>query len=115
MTETACHPDLQRFWELLAGGWCAGQPLLAMLRSIQEALPPEPMGKAVGLLADEVAQGHILSVAMKNQPSVFSKAHVSLVEGGELLGIVDRVLLLILEFGWRCPGCDNLQFPSVNE
>ena len=114
MTNPSCHPDLRRFWELLAEGSCAGQPLLPTLRSIEKALPPAPMGKVAGLLADAVSQGIILSVAMRNQPSVFSKAHVSLVEGGELLGISDRVFLLILEFVWRCPACANIQFPGVN-
>ena len=113
MTETQCHPDGRRFWQLLAEGCCAGMPLGAVLRSMQEALPAEPMGKVVEALADDsIDQGKTLSAAMKNQPSVFTRAHVSLVEGGELLGIVDRVLLLILEATWRCPTCGNLQLPA---
>ncbi|MBI5094237.1 MAG: type II secretion system F family protein [Candidatus Hydrogenedentes bacterium] len=115
MTDTQCHPDLQRFWQLLAEGWCAGQPLLTALRSIQKTLPLEPMGRVVGLLADEIEQGHSLSAAMKTHPSVFGKAHICLIEGGELLGIVDRVLLLILEFTWRCSTCGNLQLPGANK
>ena len=110
MTEIQCHPDGRRFWQLLAEGCCGGQPLGPLLRSIQEALPPEPMGKVVDALADDIInQGKTLAEAMKNQPSVFTRAHVALVEGGELLGIVDRVLLLIMEATWRCPTCGSLQ------
>ena len=115
MTETCCHPDMQRFWQLLAQGWCSGQPLLTILHSIQQALPPDPMGKVAGTLAEQVAQGRSLSDAMRGQPSIFTKAHNCLIEGGERLGIVDRVLLLILESTWRCPTCGNLQFPGPSQ
>jgi len=113
--ETSCHPDMLRFWQRLTEGWCAGQPLLLTLRVIQEELPPEPLGTVVCAMADDVEQGACLSAVVKRQPSVFTQAHVSLIEGGELLGIVDRVLLLILEATWRCPSCGNLQFPSIRK
>ena len=112
MADTSCHANVQRFWRLLAEGFCGGQPLLSTLRSIQESLPPEPMGEVASALADDVGRGALLSQAMKNQSPIFSAAHISLVEGGELLGIVDRVLLLILECTWKCPTCGNLQISA---
>ena len=112
MQNAKCHPDMQRFWQLLAEGYCTGQQQLTTLRLIQKELSPEPMGIAAAALEQDVAEGRMLSEAMNNQPSVFSRAHVSLVEGGERLGIVDRIVLLILEQTWKCPTCGNLQFPG---
>jgi type II secretory pathway component PulF len=109
MSDGLCHEDVRRFWQLLAEGICSGQTLLGTLRSTQELLPPEPMGRVVAALADDVNQGATLSQAMKSQTRVFSAAHLHLVEGGELLGRLDRMLLLILEFTWTCPTCGNLQ------
>ncbi len=109
MTDDSCRPDVQRFWQLFTQGVCSGQTLLGALRSTGELLSAEPMGTVAAALADEVNQGASLSQAMKNQGRAFSPAHIHLVEGGELLGILDRVLLLILEYTWRCPTCGNLQ------
>ena len=101
-----------RFWELLAEGVTAGRQLLGVLYSIQENLPPEPMGNVAGALAADVERGDALSQAMRNQPSVFTKAHVCLVEGGEYVGRLDRLLLLIVELTRDCPTCGNLKFPD---
>lgn len=110
---TGCHPDMVVFWRLMAEGVCSGQPLLALLYSVGRELPPEPMGKVVAALAKDVEEGKTLSEAMAAVPSVFSKAHVCLVEAGEYLGRLDRILVLILEFTWRCPTCGHLQFPAA--
>ena len=112
MTNTSCHPDMLRFWELLAEGVAAGRQLLKVLRSIQETLPPEPMGNVAAALAADIERGTALSRAMRNHPSVFSKAHVCLVEGGEHVGRLDRLLLLILELTRECPTCGALKFPE---
>ena len=108
MTATACQPEKQKYWQLLAEGLFRGQPLLSLLRSIEQVLPRKPMGQAVAALANDIEQGATLSQAMKRQPSIFSEADVHLVQGGELLGILERVVLLILESTWRCPECGNL-------
>jgi len=103
-----------RFWELLAEGASAGQQLLTVLRSIHEVLPPEPMGDVAAALAADIERGYRLSEAMRSHPSVFSKAHVYFVEGGECVGRVDRLLLLIVELTRECPTCGALQFPPRN-
>ena len=79
---------------------------------LAQDLPPEPMGVVAGALAQAVGAGCTLSQALRNQPRVFPRALVSLIEGGEGLGLVDRVVLLILETAWRCPSCRNVQFPE---
>ena len=98
---------------MLAHGLCSGQNLLGVLRDIEKALPPNPMGKAASALASDIDAGRSLSQAMKALPDVFSQAHVSLIEGGERLGVIDRVTLLILEFTWRRPTCGNLRLPTA--
>ncbi len=113
MTQTACHADLMRFWGLLARGFCMGRPLLETLRSIRGSVAPTPMAAAVARLGDDVEQGASLSEAMRNQPDVFTTAHVNLVDGGERLGILDKVLLLVLEQTWRCPACGGLRSPGI--
>ena len=113
--ETSCHVDLRKFWQMLAEGAYSGEQVLSALRSIQDALPPEPMGKVVAALARDVESGNILSEAMKKHPTVFTKAHVCLVQGGEYVGRLDRILLLIMEFTWACPACSGLKFPGPTE
>ena len=106
------HPDMLRFWEMLAEGFDAGQRLSAILRSIQEALPPEPMGNAAAALAADLERGKTLSEAMANQPSVFSRAHVCLIEGGERVGRIERLLHLIVELTRDNPACGSLRLPG---
>jgi len=113
--DTTCHPDMVRFWETLAEGVDAGRPLVAILRSIQLAMPPEPMGSVAAALAGDLDRGKTLSQAMENQPRIFSRAHVCLIEGGERVGRVERLLHLILELTRDCPACGNLQFPKGNQ
>ena len=112
MTNASCHPDMLRFWELFAEGVAARRQLRTVLHSIQELLPPEPMGNVAGALAYDIERGIPLSQAMRNQPLVFTKAHVCLIEGGEYVGRLDRLLLLILELTRECPSCGNLRFPE---
>ncbi len=112
MTNSSCHPDMLRFWELLADGIAEGRQLAKVLRSIQETLPREPMGNVAAALAADIERGTALSQAMRNRPSIFSKAHVCLVEGGECVGRLDRLLLLIVELTRECPTCGHLQFPG---
>lgn len=112
MNDSTCHPDLLRFWQLMAEGFAAGQPLVGLLQSISEQLPPEPMGDVAAVLALDIADGQTLSQAMKNQDAIFTKAHVCLVEGGELVGRVDLLLSVILELTQQCPACGALKFPE---
>lgn len=104
----ACPPDKPIFWERLAAGFCAGQPLLPMLRSIERELAGTPMGVSTGALADAVEQNVMLSEAMERQPEVFSAAHVHLMRAGELFGRMDAVALLMVELNWRCPDCGHM-------
>jgi type IV pilus assembly protein PilC len=104
--------DLAMFWRLLAQGFCEGMQLLPLLRSIGQQLPAEPIGRAVAAMADDIDAGATLSAAMGRQPAVFSKAHICLIEGGEYVGRLDRIAVLILELTWTCPSCGHLRCPG---
>lgn len=112
MNDNTCHPEMLCFWQLMAEGFAAGQQLGGLLQSINDQLPPEPMGSVAAALAHDVAEGQTLSQAMKNQPAIFTKAHVCLVEGGELVGRLDLLLSVILELTRSCPACGGLNFPE---
>ncbi|MHB1462298.1 MAG: type II secretion system F family protein [Armatimonadota bacterium] len=112
MSDSTCHPDMLRFWQLMAEGFAAGQQLGGLLKSISGQLPAEPMGNAAAALAHDVAEDQTLSQAMKNQPAIFTKAHVCLVEGGELVGRLDLLLSVIVELTQSCPACGGLKFPE---
>jgi type II secretory pathway component PulF len=107
--DASCHPDVLRFWEMLADGVEAGQPMISVIRMIEKALPLEPMGRVAAKLGDDLNKSYTLSEAMSKQPGAFSRAHLCLVEGGERVGRVDRLLRLIAEFTRDCPSCGNLQ------
>ncbi len=112
MGNTTCHPDMLRFWQLMAEGFAAGQQLGGLLKSIGDQLPAEPMGYVAAALALDVSRDETLSQAMKNQPAIFTKAHVCLVEGGELVGRLDRLMSVIVELTESCPACGGLKFPE---
>lgn len=97
-----------RFWELLAEGICAGRQLITTLDEIRTTLHPEPMGDAAAFLIEGLVSGMSLSASMKRCPTVFSKAHICLVEGGELVGRLDLLLELIVVLTRNCPTCSNL-------
>ncbi|GEM_PF-2759027 len=107
-----CHPDMLTFWRMPAEGVCTGQPLLPLLRSMGDALAPQPMGEPVKALADSVASGRCLSQAMSALRSTFTEAHVCFVRSGEHTGRPDRALPLVLELTWSCPACGALRFPD---
>lgn len=107
-----CHPDMLRFWEMLADGAEAGQTLVGILRSIHQSLPREPMGDVAAALAADLETGKSLFEAMANQPAIFTRAHVCFIEGGERVGRVDRLLRLIWDLTRDCPACGSLRHPE---
>lgn len=97
MLEQTNHPDMLRFWRMMNREISEGKQLIGALLCVSETLPPEPMGKAAGALADCVMRGKSLSEAMRYQPWIFPKAHTRLIEGGERVGRLDRVLSIIAD------------------
>lgn len=96
--ETTCS-----FWTRLARCRCEGMAATQALRTVEgEARTNELQLLARGL-ADDLEFGSSLSEAMARRPAVFGEGEVSLVRGGELLGVLDRVLMLMVESAWKRP------------
>ncbi|MHB1458317.1 MAG: type II secretion system F family protein [Armatimonadota bacterium] len=108
MTNLRCGTDMLQFWELLAEGVCAGRQLIVILDEIRAALQQESMGDVCAFLIEGLISGMSLSDSMRRCPKVFSKAHICLVEGGELVGRLDLLLTLIVDLTRECPTCSNL-------
>lgn len=108
LTDLQCSVGMLRFWELLADGVCAGRQLIVVLDEIKAVLPPEPMGDACAFLIEGLISEMSLSDSMRRCPKVFSKAHICLVEGGELVGRLDIIVKLIADLTRDCPTCGNL-------
>jgi len=101
---TPSKQDILTFVTHLAERICGGQALLPSLREIQDSLAAHPMAAVAGDVADAVEGGKTLSDAMAQQPGVFNEAVVALVRGGEVAGLLDHILALIVECSWRYPG-----------
>jgi type IV pilus assembly protein PilC len=97
--------DKLAFWVLLAEYCCGGKPLAEALSLIRGELAGKPMGAVAASLIPDLEGGLSFSQAMKRHSTVFSRAETCFVEGGELAGILDRALVLIVESSWRCPKC----------
>lgn len=105
MADAVSAKTLETFWRMLARGFCAGEKLGAVLMSIAQEMDGTRLGDVANDLLSQVESGRPLSQAMRRHPDVFREHVLLLVEGGEKAGILDRVLLLILEHAWRCPEC----------
>lgn len=117
MNEKNCHADMIQFWTCLTRGICMGANLQTALQSAFEEIESESARKVIAGVIADVRKGLRLSEAMARHPQFFSKAAVCFVEGGEYAGVLDRVLVLVLETMWRCPtcGCWNLPNPATGE
>ena len=114
MSENACHPDMVQFWTCLTRNVCMGSTLLTALQSAHEESKSDWVRKLIADVTVDIRKGLQLSEAMAKHPEAFSKAAVCFVQGGDYAGILDRVLVLILESMWRCPtcGCWNMPKPE---
>lgn len=109
---TECNDHLRLFWEGLTRGYCRSVPLSQILLDLEADLPPGAVRDATHDLRDQVMQNVSLWQAMANHPEVFTRAHVCLVEGGQRIGMTERVLSFIVEATWRCPTCTSLSVPG---
>ena len=112
MSENNCHADMIQFWTCLTRSICMGVNLQTALQSGYEETESESARKVIAEVIADVRKGLRLSEAMARHPQSFSKAAVCFVEGGEYAGVLDRVLVLILETMWRCPTCGCWDLPK---
>ena len=97
-------PDVMGFFTELAEQFCGGQPMLPSLRRIESGLADQPMAAVVRDLADSIEGGATLSDAMAEHPAIYDEAVMALVRAGEIAGVLDHILVLIVECNWRYPG-----------
>ena len=97
--------DLLAFWTTLTQSVCAGNALPAILESIRDQAANPSFAAVVQDMIDGTKQGETLAKCLKKHPEAFHEHVCLLVDGGERIGLLDRVLVLILEAAWRCPNC----------
>lgn len=97
--------DRREFWHQLGTDLGRGVPLLTCLRRSAAVFGEAPFAVVLHEVAAEIAGGATLSAAMAARPAWFGRGAVKIVEGGELLGIVDRAALMVAEFAAECPDC----------
>ena len=91
------------FWSGLAQCRCEGMAATQALRTVEREAKTEGLRLLARGLADDLELGASLSEAMERRPDVFGEGEVSLVRGGELLGVFGPVLMLMVETAWRRP------------
>jgi type IV pilus assembly protein PilM len=70
----------------------AGIPLISSLEVLAQEQKNRYFKQVLGEVISDVGQGSTLASAMKHHPEVFDEFYVNMVEAGESVGILDRVL-----------------------
>ncbi|MBN1256402.1 MAG: type II secretion system F family protein, partial [Planctomycetes bacterium] len=76
----------------------AGLPIVRGLKILEEMLPPGVLRNAVMDVHDDVEQGSQLSDALAKHPKAFDSLYVSMVNAGEMGGVLDSILARLAEF-----------------
>ncbi|HNV72980.1 MAG TPA: type II secretion system F family protein, partial [Candidatus Ozemobacteraceae bacterium] len=86
------RPELNYFLIQLSSLIEAGCPLLLSLQALHRQLSPGPLKSLVKDLKEKIEVGKSFSEALKSYPDVFSQLFITLVEVGEIGGILSEVL-----------------------
>jgi type IV pilus assembly protein PilC len=70
----------------------AGCPLIHSLQALHRQLPDSPLKTVLKDLKDKIEMGKSFSDALKGHPQIFSNLFITMVEVGEVGGILDEVL-----------------------
>ncbi|MBF0498528.1 MAG: type II secretion system F family protein [Candidatus Riflebacteria bacterium] len=70
----------------------AGCPLLMSLQALHKQLPPGGLKNLLRDIKEKIETGKSFSEALKNHPQTFSNLFITMVEVGEVGGILDHVL-----------------------
>jgi type IV pilus assembly protein PilC len=76
----------------------AGLPIVRAMAILEDMLPPGVLRNAVMDVKDDVEQGTSLSEAMKRHPKVFDTLYSSMVQAGEMGGVLDTILSRLADF-----------------
>lgn len=86
------RPDLNYFLIQLSSLIDSGCPLLLSLQALHKQLSPGPLKSMIKDLKEKIEVGKSFSEALKVYPEVFSPLFITLVEVGEIGGILAEVL-----------------------
>lgn len=75
----------------------AGVPILRALAGLQESTPNPALAALIQDLRESLDSGRELSTAMRRHPKVFSPFYVSMVQVGELTGMLDETFIRLYE------------------
>jgi MSHA biogenesis protein MshG len=79
----------------------AGVPILRALSGLQESAPNPTFAKVIQDLRESLDSGRELSTALRHHPKIFSSFYISMVQVGEMTGMLDETFMRLfghLEF-----------------
>jgi MSHA biogenesis protein MshG len=76
----------------------AGVPIMRALAGLQESTPNRNFGELLQELRESLDSGRELSAAMRRHPTVFSAFYVSMVQVGEMTGMLDETFIRLYNY-----------------
>ena len=76
----------------------AGLPIVQCLQILAQQTDSKPFRKVIGAIKDDVESGTTMAEAIKKQGKVFSDLYVSMVQAGEIGGILDTILVRLASY-----------------
>lgn len=99
MTEQPITPlDLMLFSRQMYTLLKAGIPIMRALAGLQESTPNKSFGLVLRDLRESLDSGRELSAAMHRHPKVFTPFYVSMVQVGEMTGMLDETFIRLYEY-----------------
>ncbi|MDZ4201700.1 MAG: type II secretion system F family protein [Gallionella sp.] len=91
------HLDLMLFSRQMYTLLKAGVPILRALAGLQESSQKPSMAELVQDLRESLDSGRELSAALRRHPKVFSPFYISMVQVGEMTGMLDETFLRLYD------------------
>ena len=76
----------------------AGLPIVQCLGILASQTDSKPFRKVIGAIKDDVESGTTLAEAFRKQGKVFSDLYTSMVQAGEVAGILDTILVRLANY-----------------
>ena len=76
----------------------AGLPILQCLQILGAQTDSKPFAKVINEVKDDVESGNMLADATRRQPKVFSELYTSMLQAGEVGGILDTILTRLANY-----------------
>ena len=76
----------------------AGLPILQCLQILAAQTDSKPFAKVINAVKDDVESGCMLADATRHQPKVFTELYTSMLQAGEIGGILDTILTRLANY-----------------